>query len=174
MNPFDFNSPNGEEELKKWLGERIPQFVTLTDQIWKMLSDESKLTEAEKSKKITEIAAAFVKSGGSCYASTNLSNDQLQMFEKLMPGLISMASISVKGPLLPIQNQDIAKYSKSEAAKLLGISVSSLERKMSLHEIEYTKHGNEKSAKVTFTQVALDTFRQKNTRPVKEKRKKAF
>jgi hypothetical protein len=174
MMPFNFENPDGEEELKKWLREHIPQFVTMSDQMHKLLADSKNPNSEQKYDSVIDVAASFVKSGGSCYEKANLTDEQIQMFEKLLPALATMATIAVKGPLVPIQSQENKTYSKTETAHKLGISISSLERKMKFRQIEYSKHGDGKSAKVTFTQAAMDAFRQKNTRGAKEKRRKVF
>jgi len=163
MSAFNFENPNAEEELKKWLLDRLPQVVTLTDHIWKILGDPEGGSAEEKNAKLVDMAAAFVKSGGSCFPGSQLDETQLARFQKLIPGLIAIASITVKGPLVPHQSTEDQLMNKNEAAAYLKISVRKLEKEAAKNYIVRIKHGKGRTAKVQFKKSDLDTYLENNT-----------
>jgi len=162
MSAFNFEGPNSEEELKKWLLDRLPQVVTLTDQIWKILGDPAISSQEEKNAKLVDMAAAFVKSGGSCFEGSNLTEGQLATFQQLIPGLIAIASMTVKGPLIPNQPVEDTLLNKNEAAAYLKISTRKLEKEVEKKNIVRIKHGKGRTAKVQFKKSVLDAYLEKH------------
>lgn len=166
MSAFNFDNPDPQEELKRWLLERLPQLVTLSDHIWRILGDSNNMSSEEKNAKLVDMATAFVKSGGSCFEGFKLNDDQISKFQQLIPGLVALASMTVKGPLVPNQCTEDALLNKDEAAAYLKISKRKLEREVEKRNIVRIKLGRGQTAKVQFKKSDLDAYLAKNTIPV--------
>lgn len=166
MSAFNFDNPDSQEELKRWLLERLPQLVTLSDHIWRILGDTDNMSPEDKTAKLVDMATAFVKSGGSCFEGIKLTDDQISKFQQLIPGLVALASMTVKGPLVPNQSDEDALLNKDEAAAYLKISKRKLEREVEKGNIVRIKLGRGQTAKVQFRKSDLDAYLVKNTIPL--------
>jgi len=140
------------QALEEWLRARLGSLISHGDKVRELLK------AANGSPEIMKSAIEMVTASEEAPPPTELSPQQLAVWNALLPILAEHGLLAVKGggPALP---SDDKPMSKEEAADYLGFSVSKLNRCIKKKQISYEKYGTGRTATVRFKRSELDRFR---------------
>jgi excisionase family DNA binding protein len=140
------------EALEEWLRPRLGSLISHGDKVRELLK------AANGSPEIIKSAIEMVIASEEAPPPTELTPQQLAMWNTLLPILAEHGLMAVKGggPALP---NDDKPMTKEEAAEYLGFSVSKLNRCIKKKQISYEKYGAGRTATVRFQQAELERFK---------------
>lgn len=148
------------ESLEAWLRPRLGSLISHGDKVRELLKT------ANGSPEIMKSAIEMVIASEEAPAPTELSPQQLAMWNTLLPILAEHGLMAVKGggPALPTNDKPM---SKEEAAEFLGFSVSKLNRCIKKKQIAYEKYGMGRTATVRFQRAELERFKKSRNVPAR-------
>ena len=140
------------EALEQWLRPRLGGLISHGDKVRELLKT------ANGSPEIMKSAIEMVLASEEAPPPTELTPQQLAMWNTLLPILAEHGLMAVKGggPALPTDDKPL---NKEEAAEFLGFSVSKLNRHMKKKQLRHEKYGTGKTATVRFQRAELEKFR---------------